>query len=1147
MTLEWGPEQVLQVQRIALCGYKESNSALHLVLRVKDAGKTHAFVAELLQRNLPAFGHPDDGESKSGVNIGFTYAGLAALGLPDHHLEELRKKAPAFCEGAFARAARRLGDAGPSAVERWEPEFACDRAHVLISIHDQTQESVESIASDLSSLPGAREALEGWESRALRAEHLTKYPHPRTVHFGFRDNITHADIYYESRPPAGPPDEARTHGLHRGGELLLGYRNDESFNRWNDTLTKKRIVRFFRNGSFAALRKVQQDVGAFETFVNDRAAALKATYPDITREYLKAKLCGRWENGAIVRPGQWKAPGNPSPEDLDPRFDFLKDPTGTGCPFGAHIRRTNPRSDRITPFRLRPLFRRGMPYGKPYSEDTKKEQRGLVGLFFCASIDDQFETVMSEWVEKRPMGPPNQGNAKDPLIGHNDEAGPVFCIPQQSGADIELKGFAPFVTTRGTLYALFPSRLALRQIAGTRARMSRAAQAPDATSRARPVHACDAPACSSKPGDRYDPAPPDRFCDIVMEGGVTSGIIYASAVSELSKSYRFESIGGSSIGAFAAALTAAAEYNRRRGCLGGFKLMEGLPEKLAEEDSERKTLLLRLFRPQAETRRLFEIFLATLGDKSTASRILCGLAAAIRQYVWVVSLAALVAAVSVLAGPLALAWRDTIAPALSGSDLRWLELGSWAIALVFTVLFVVFLALLLAVAWDFGRGLVPNGLGLCRGWSKDAPYDPPDLSLFLHASIQEAAGLNPVDDPPLTFRDLWNAPGAASEILGCGGGADAWRSINLQVYSTNLAHGRPYRFPLDPADDMGRLFFRLEELEPYFPGPILDYLVASSRPYRPLGRFDPGLSSVPDGFLELPQDGLPIVVAARLAMSFPLLISAVKLYAIDYEATKDNRGLAPCWMSDGGLCSNFPIHLFDSFVPRWPTFGIALLERNPDRRNVPVWLPEKHYEGGADSWDRFADSKGLALLGGFLMSLWKAAWRWNDSTMMRMPGVRDRVVRVLLEPGEGGVNINMPSQAIRNLSRTYGTPAAEAFRRKFADIGSPGWPEHRWVRFNRLLIALCEQIEGFTCAADLDRYSQPLDDQISCSRVKAPLRGPSQSPRAPSEEPLSDVQINELRILLDALKTLEQQFRLAGDNKPYIAVPRPSLRVRHPT
>lgn len=47
-------------------------------------------------------------------------------------------------------------------------------------------------------------------------------------------------------------------------------------------------------------------------------------------------------------------------------------------------------------------------------------------------------------------------------------------------------------------------------------------------------------------------------CDLVMKGGITSGVVYPPAVLELATRYRFRSIGGSSAGAIAAALAAAA-------------------------------------------------------------------------------------------------------------------------------------------------------------------------------------------------------------------------------------------------------------------------------------------------------------------------------------------------------------------------------------------------------------------------------------------------------------------------------------------------------------------------------------------------------------------------------------------------------------
>jgi len=36
----------------------------------------------------------------------------------------------------------------------------------------------------------------------------------------------------------------------------------------------------------------------------------------------------------------------------------------------------------------------------------------------------------------------------------------------------------------------------------------------------------------------------DKYCDLVMKGGITSGIVYPNAVLALAREYRFKSIGG---------------------------------------------------------------------------------------------------------------------------------------------------------------------------------------------------------------------------------------------------------------------------------------------------------------------------------------------------------------------------------------------------------------------------------------------------------------------------------------------------------------------------------------------------------------------------------------------------------------------------
>src|SRR5512140_37748 len=97
---------------------------------------------------------------------------------------------------------------------------------------------------------------------------------------------------------------------------------------------------------------------------------------------------------------------------------------------------------------------------------------------------------------------------------------------------------------------------------------------------------------------------PKRFCDIVMKGGITSGVVYPLAIVELAEEFRFKNIGGTSAGAIAAALTAAAEYRRvSTGLGGGFDELRKLPDFLAGK-TDGQPNLLNLFPPTRPTRRL---------------------------------------------------------------------------------------------------------------------------------------------------------------------------------------------------------------------------------------------------------------------------------------------------------------------------------------------------------------------------------------------------------------------------------------------------------------------------------------------------------------------------------------------------------------
>ncbi|MFO1268732.1 MAG: hypothetical protein U1F67_19390 [Rubrivivax sp.] len=137
----------------------------------------------------------------------------------------------------------------------------------------------------------------------------------------------------------------------------------------------------------------------------------------------------------------------------------------------------------------------------------------------------------------------------------------------------------------------------------------------------------------------------------------------------------------------------------------------------------------------------------------------------------------------------------------------------------------------------------------------------------MHMAIQKVAHRHPVDDAPLTFGDLWGAPGSPQALLGVPVGSEL-RSINLEVYTTNLDHGRPYRFPIDEEGDRA-LYFRVDDLAPYFPARAS----ASRRALFALPGARPGARSiageVPADLRRLPRRELPLVVAVRHGDELP--------------------------------------------------------------------------------------------------------------------------------------------------------------------------------------------------------------------------------------------------------------------------------------
>ncbi|MCI1279132.1 MAG: patatin-like phospholipase family protein [Nitrospira sp.] len=614
--------------------------------------------------------------------------------------------------------------------------------------------------------------------------------------------------------------------------------------------------------------------------------------------------------------------------------------------------------------------------------------------------------------------------------------------------------------------------------------------------------------------------PVDRFCDLVMKGGITSGVVYPKAIELLSHQYRFKSIGGTSAGAIEAVVTAAAEYQRRHtGSRAGFDLLAGLPMELQQEVAPGKSKLLSLFQPQPTMRRLFSVLIGALNCEETSARIARIIAGFLWAY-WPATLAALF--VSVAGGVIGGGWFAAILTLVIALPLL---VGFW-------------------VYVDVTQRMVANDLGLCSGLTEDARHEA--LTPWLHALIQKAAGRS-LNDPPLTFGDLWDAPGFPPSWLKVPADPKP-RSIDLQMFSTNLSHGRPYIFPLSEKHlqpsrfrDRERLYFREEEMKRCLPADLVAWMVQKSQPYIiEQGRDgkDPSTEAA-QGKRELPEPRhFPVLLAARMSLSFPFLFTAIPLHAIDHDPP-DKRQFRRCWFSDGGISSNFPMHLFDGLVPMWPTFGISL-EPEIERRD-PVFLPVKYDQGYGERWNHFAEEKqGVSMLGGFISAIVSTMQNWNDNSLARMPGVRDRVARVRLNAKEGGMNLNMEARLIKNIAER-GVQATKELLQRFAPSSNgeqaEGWNEHRFVRLHVLLTMLEARSPGLvsalspTCGHATD-FLTLLNEMMNAKRPPG------------YENAMTKEQCQELHSLIKTLQDLAGYMVASKQSIFFKPIPKPELRVR---
>ncbi len=479
-----------------------------------------------------------------------------------------------------------------------------------------------------------------------------------------------------------------------------------------------------------------------------------------------------------------------------------------------------------------------------------------------------------------------------------------------------------------------------------------------------------------------EPAPaqqagPRKECDVIMKGGITSGVIYPRAAVELSKTYRFKQVGGASAGAIAAAFVAAAEHGRDRparaagtGQQSGFAGLEHISGQLG-------TQLSTLFQPLPSTKAAFGILTAWIEPTwgtfrkigSTVLRLLRNSSLVFIAVFVVAMLPGVAVAASLQHGA---DWPHWWTPRRSW--LVWIP-GSFLLAL---------LAAAVSTALRTVRAMNDNGFGLCNGHlHTDSKHLP--LTDWMADALDQLAGRSDTDGP-LLFGHLWGTlPGAgdapADQTAEQPAGTTAKdRIVDLQVMTTCLTLRRPYRFPFS-----SDVFFACRTcMETYFPPKVVTALFPEDGPGKqededwccPLHPDQP-VRHLP------PAEHLPVVVAARISLSFPGLISAIPLCYRDFSRPDPAKQAVVAWFSDGGIASNFPIHFFDTMWPRRPTFGINLQPVDSDHTEM-VWMPQQTSSG----W--LPKASKVTSVGQFFASILDTMQNWSDTTQLSLPGLRDR-------------------------------------------------------------------------------------------------------------------------------------------------------------
>ena len=453
-----------ELQGLLVRGYNPLHAACYLLLKIKSAQAAKDWLSKEFQQFTTGDRHPE-----TALNIAFTWQGLRALGLSEDSLATFPFE---FQDGMATPHKQFLfGDYGSSDPAGWtwggknnEP------VDVLLLLYAPDNSALDKLYIKLRS-QWTNDPFE--EIKKLDTKVITE----RKEHFGFHDGISQPAIIGLGRDnepaenkiapgefilgykneygqfTASPTVLAttdRTGLLPPARDVILSGDGPLTPTRdgtpsqdgtpSRDGRTQKDLG---QHGSFLVFRQLEQDVRKFWDFMEakagdhshpgrpadhthpadpgtaihpaDSAHPNDSTHPadptDMIR--LASKIVGRWPSGTPLE----LSPEKDKP-DLDDknRFNYIPaDKDGLICPFGSHVRRTNPRdsinrgdSTSIEVSKKHRLLRRGRSYGTPLAASMKPEDilrgkddgsaRGLHFICLNADLGRQFEFIQNFWI-----------------------------------------------------------------------------------------------------------------------------------------------------------------------------------------------------------------------------------------------------------------------------------------------------------------------------------------------------------------------------------------------------------------------------------------------------------------------------------------------------------------------------------------------------------------------------------------------------------------------------------------------------------------------------------------------------------------------------------------------------------------------------